>query len=74
MKFRQLTGYAEISDCGRYTMSAARVQGIWVYSGWLRGSYDGQAPTLLTPSRLTFAEDARTACRRHAAKAKREAA
>lgn len=74
MKFQRFNDYAEISDCGRYTISAARVLGIWVYSGWLRGSYDGQAPTLLTRHRLTFSEDARKACRRHKARTKQEAA
>ena len=71
MKFRRITDYAEVSECGRYTVSAAKVLGRWTFQGWRRGLFDGDAPTLLSRTRLTIAEDARESCRRDArAKAK----
>ena len=66
MKFRRFDNYAEISEDGRYTVSAAKVQGLWTFQGWRRGLFDGDPATLLTPNRLTIAEDARIACRRDA--------
>lgn len=74
MKFLRITDYAEESDCGRYTVSAAKVNGRWTFQGWRRPVFDGAAPALLTPTRTTIAEDAREACRRHAAQTQREAA
>ena len=75
MKFRRFTDYAEISECGRYTVSAAKVMGRWTFQGWRRGLFEGDIAILLTRRRTTIAEDARETCRRHAAaQAKREAA
>lgn len=66
MKFARWSDYAEVSECGRYTICAAKVEGIWTFQGWRRANLEGEIGTLLTPTRLTIAEDARTACARDA--------
>ncbi len=64
MKFRRLTNWAEVSECGRYTVSAAKVEGCWSFTAWRRGPYVGVVPTLLGSHRIS--EEARELCRRHA--------
>lgn len=34
MKFKRITDWAEKSDCGRYTVSAARVMGVYRFTAW----------------------------------------
>lgn len=36
MEFKRITDWAEVSDCGRYTVSAARVSGKYMFQGWRR--------------------------------------
>lgn len=66
MKFERWSDYAEISECRGYAVCAAKVQGIWTFQGWRRANLEGEIGTLLTPARLTIAEDARTACSKDA--------
>lgn len=77
MKFLRVSDYAEESECKRYTICAAKVLGIWTFQGWRRANMEGDIGTLLTPARLTIAEDARKACakdaRRLASEAKKKA-
>lgn len=67
MKFRRVSDWAEESECGRYTVAAAKVMGLWTFQGWRRPRRRGEPGTLLTRTRLTIAEDAREACRRDVA-------
>jgi hypothetical protein len=78
VKFRRIDDYAEESECARYTVCAAKVNGIWTFQGWRRANMEGDIATLVTRGRVTIAEDARKACtkdaRRIAAELKKKAA
>ena len=61
MKWRQVSGYAEESECKRYRMSAARVQGRWTFQAWRRAPEGSdQMPTLL--GTCSFTQDAKRLC------------
>jgi hypothetical protein len=62
MKFNRITEYAELSECGRYTVAGARVSDRLKFQAWRREP--GKVASLLD----TFddAESAREACRRDA--------
>lgn len=68
LKWKQATPYAEISECGRYTMAGSLVMGVWVFEGWRRAKFKGEAPRLLNAGRITFAQDARDLCERDVAR------
>lgn len=62
LKWRQVNPFAEMTECGRYSMCAARVMGIWKFQGWRRApDGSGEMPTLLRPTH-SFPQDARDLC------------
>ena len=73
MKWRQVTPYAEESDCKRYRMCGARVQGRWTFQAW-RCAPEGsdQMPTLL--GTCSFTQDAKQLCKLDARAVQKKAA
>lgn len=47
MNFHRYSRYAEVSDCGRYTVSSSSVQGVWAFTAWRRAAFTEAAPTML---------------------------
>lgn len=68
MKFTRTSNWAEMSECGRYTVAAARVDGGFVFQAWRKGVI---AELLHTDK---DSEKCRRACREHAAQSKTEGA
>lgn len=73
MKFQRLPAdpsgesLAEISDCGRYTVCGARVEGAMTFQGWRRSLLDIRPATLLTRRRVVTKTTARGHCMADAA-------
>lgn len=62
MKWIQVDKYAEESDCKRYRVSAARVNGRWTFDAWRRAPEGSdQMPTPL--GSCAFSQDARKLCK-----------
>jgi hypothetical protein len=67
MKWERLTQWAEVSDCGRYTVAMVQVHGRWYHEAWRRATTKDHAAELLVSS--GEADEARAACEEHAEKA-----
>ena len=65
--WQRLTAWAEVSDCGRYSVASVKVHGRFYHEAWKR-------PTATDPLRELLAtcnevQDARNVCEQHAQKA-----
>lgn len=67
MKWERITQWAEVSDCGRYSVALVQVHGRHVFEAWKRASkFDHVRELLATCNDI---EDARSVCEKHAEKA-----
>lgn len=66
MNWERITAWAEISDCGRYSVAMVKVADRYVYEAWRRAtSKDHMAELLAT---CNDPKDARAVCEQHAQK------
>jgi len=63
MKWIQIDKYAEESDCKRYRVSAARVQGRWTFQAWRRPPEGSDQLATPIGETCVFAQDARKLCK-----------
>lgn len=64
MTFTRIGEWYEISDCGGYTVSAARVQDRFKFQAWKLAPVKGQTAALL--GTFSGAPEARKCCEEHA--------
>jgi hypothetical protein len=69
MKFERITAWAEVSECGKYTVSAAKDATGYTFQAWRRAANAGEMAECL--GTFTTAQPARDCCIEHA---RREAA
>ena len=72
MKFNRAGQWHEISDCGRYVVSAAHVVDRFKFQGWLLAPEKGKTAALL--GTRDTAQDARAVCEEHEQQAQRKSA
>lgn len=64
MTFTRMTEWHEISDCGGYTVCAARVMDKYKFQAWKLAPVKGQTAALL--GTFSDAPEARKCCEQHA--------
>lgn len=67
MKWERITEWAEVSDCGRYSVAMVKTHGRFVFEAWKRaGAKDHLRELLATCDDIG---DAKSVCEKHADKA-----
>jgi hypothetical protein len=64
VKFERITAWAEVSDCGKYTVSAAKHASGYTFQAWRRAACTGAMAECL--GTFTSAQPARDCCIEHA--------
>jgi len=67
MKWERVTAWAEVSDCGRYSVAMVQVHGRHVFEAWRRPTAQDPMRELLVTCNDPL--DAKKACEQHAQKA-----
>lgn len=67
MNWERITAWAEVSDCGRYSVAMVFVHGRYVHEAWRRATAKDHARELLAS--CNDPQDAKKACEQHAQKA-----